>query len=74
MNLSGWLYQISQVDINSSKQKKRHHYPVLYERETVRLHSEPNEEKNLAFKDLPAKVDVIGMNDKVQRIKNIRQQ
>lgn len=28
------------------------------------MHREPNEEKYLAFKDLPAKVGVIGMQDK----------
>lgn len=28
------------------------------------MHREPNEEKYLAFKDLPAKVGVIGIQDK----------
>lgn len=28
------------------------------------MHREPNEEKHLAFKDLPAKVGVIGIQDK----------
>lgn len=64
MNVSAWLQQISQADTSSSQQKKKSHYQTHYERETLKVAQWTKEEKPFAFKDLHAKVNVIGVHDR----------